>query len=70
VLFATFPLYPPRAGVAADIVEPPVSAMYGRRPLARGEYGDSSPGAGAGPASAVRPRRRGDRVKAGDFRLC
>jgi hypothetical protein len=29
VPFATFPLYPPRADVRADIVEPPVSARSG-----------------------------------------
>jgi hypothetical protein len=31
VPFATFPLYPPRADVGADIVEPPVSAISGLR---------------------------------------
>jgi hypothetical protein len=29
VPFATFPLYPPRADVGANIVEPPVSARNG-----------------------------------------
>jgi hypothetical protein len=31
VPFATFPLLPPRADVGADIVEPPVSAINGRK---------------------------------------
>jgi hypothetical protein len=30
VPFATFPLYPPRADVGADIVEPPMSATSRR----------------------------------------